>query len=112
MQQTNVQIRDNLINVDIIEEKIKGAGNEIKIRKYTKGKLLGKGGFAVCYEFICQDNGKTFAAKVINKENIKTPSSKQKLYSEIKIHKSLHHNQIVTFEHSFEDADIGRTSET
>ena len=103
MQQANVQIRDNLINVDIIEEKIKGAGNEIKIRKYTKGKLLGKGGFAVCYEFICQDNGKTFAAKVINKENIKTQSSKQKLYSEIKIHKSLHHNQIVTFEHSFED---------
>ena len=103
MQQNNAQIKDNLVNVDVIEEKIKGAGNEIKIRKYTKGKFLGKGGFAHCYEFICQDNGKIFAAKIINKENIGSPSSRQKLYSEIKIHKSLHHNQIVTFEHSFED---------
>ena len=103
MQQTNVINKDNLVNVKVIEEKIKGIGDEIKIRKYTKGKFLGKGGFAHCYEFICQDNGKIFAAKIINKENIKSQSSRQKLYSEIKIHKALHHPQIVAFEHFFED---------
>ena len=103
MKPANNIIKDNLVNINVIEEKIKGAGGAIKIRKYTKGKFLGKGGFAHCYEFICQGNGKTFAAKIINKENIKSMSSKQKLYSEIKIHKSLHHNQIVAFEHSFED---------
>ena len=103
MQQTNVVNKDNLVNVSVIEEKIKDVNSQIKIRKYTKGKFLGKGGFAHCYEFICQDNNKVFAAKVINKENIKIPNFKQKLYSEIKIHKSLHHNQVVAFEHSFED---------
>ena len=103
MQQTNVVNKDNLVNVSVIEEKIKDANSQIKIRKYTKGKFLGKGGFAHCYEFICQDNNKVFAAKVINKENIKIQNFKQKLYSEIKIHKSLHHNQVVAFEHSFED---------
>ena len=103
MQQTNVVNKDNLVNVSVIEEKIKDANSQIKIRKYTKGKFLGKGGFAHCYGFICQDNNKVFAAKVIHKENIKIPNFKQKLYSEIKIHKSLHHNQVVAFEHSFED---------
>ena len=65
MQQTNVVNKDNLVNVSVIEEKIKDVNSQIKIRKYTKGKFLGKGGFAHCYEFICQDNNKVFAAKVI-----------------------------------------------
>ena len=88
-----------------IEEKINDAHSEQKIRKYTRGKLLGRGGFARCYEFICQDNNKVFAAKVINKQNLTTERQKQKLRTEIKIHKSLHHNQIVAFEHNFEDSE-------
>ena len=86
-----------------IEEKINDIHSQQKIRKYTKGKLLGRGGFARCYEFICQDNNKRFAAKVINKQNLTTERQKQKLRTEIKIHKSLHHNQVVAFEHNFED---------
>ena len=86
-----------------IEEKLNDTHSEQKIRKYTKGKLLGRGGFARCYEFICQDNNKRFAAKVINKQNLTTERQKQKLRTEIKIHKSLHHNQVVAFEHNFED---------
>ena len=88
-----------------IEEKLNDTHSEQKIRKYTKGKLLGRGGFAYCYEFVCQDNNKHFAAKVINKENLKQPRQKQKLLIEIKIHKSLHHNQVVAFEHYFEDKE-------
>ena len=86
-----------------IEEKINDASSEKKIRKYNRGKLLGRGGFARCYEFICQDNNKVFAAKVINKQNLETKRQKDKLLLEIKIHKSLHHDQIVAFEHNFED---------
>ena len=37
------------------------------MRKYTKGKFLGRGAFAYYYEFKFQDNNKVFAAKVINK---------------------------------------------
>ena len=97
--------KQNELSIQEIEEKIKTLNKEEKIRKYTKGKLLGRGGFAYCYEFVCQDNNKHFAAKVINKENLKQPRQKQKLLIEIKIHKSLHHNQVVAFEHYFEDKE-------
>jgi hypothetical protein len=33
----------------IIEEKTTQANGEVKIKKYTKGKALGRGGFAKCY---------------------------------------------------------------
>ncbi len=64
---------------------------------------MGRGGFARCYEFTCLDNNKIFAAKVINKQNLTSTRQKQKLITEIKIHKSVHHEQIVAFEHNFED---------
>lgn len=86
-----------------IEEKIGSSQSEIKIRKYKRGKLLGRGGFARCYEFTCLDNNKVFAAKVINKQNLTSSRQKQKLITEIKIHKSVHHDQVVAFEHNFED---------
>ena len=100
-----VKMKDVELSLSEIEEKINDPHSEHKIRKYTRGKLLGRGGFARCYEFICQDNNKVFAAKVINKQNLSTERQKQKLRTEIKIHKSLHHNQVVAFEHNFEDAE-------
>ena len=97
--------KDIELSLSEIEEKLNDNRSRQKIRKYTKGKLLGRGGFARCYEFICQDNNKRFAAKVINKQNLTTERQKQKLRTEIKIHKSLHHNQVVAFEHNFEDSE-------
>jgi hypothetical protein len=35
----------------IVEEKITKHNGEVSVRKYVKGKFLGKGGFARCYEF-------------------------------------------------------------
>ena len=35
----------------IVEERIVKSGGETMIRRYIKGKFLGKGGFAKCYEF-------------------------------------------------------------
>jgi len=35
----------------IIEEKRTKPNGEVHIRKYIKGRFLGKGGFAKCYEF-------------------------------------------------------------
>ena len=66
---------------------------------------MGKGGFAKCYKLICKDNNKTFAAKMIQKSNLKTERQKQKLLSEIRIHKSCHHSHVVAFEHNFEDSE-------
>ena len=92
-------------NQAVVEEKIIKVTGDVQIRKYYKGRLLGKGGFAKCYEFTCSENKKIFAAKVVAKSGLVKSRAKQKLISEIKIHKSLHHPQIVAFEHYFEDTE-------
>ena len=89
----------------IIEEIIPISKDKNKIRKYKIGRFLGKGGFAKCYELVCLDNNKIFAAKMIAKNSIKTERQRQKLITEIKIHKSCHYSNIVAFEHNFEDSD-------
>lgn len=90
-------------NQQIIEEKIIKVTGDIQIRKYLKGKFLGKGGFAKCYEFTNLDSKKLYAAKIISKASLVKSRAKQKLITEIKIHKALHHPNIVAFEHYFED---------
>ena len=88
-----------------VDEKVVKYNGEICIKRYLKGKFLGKGGFARCFEFMNLENKRVSAAKIINKSTLTKTRAKQKLMSEIKIHRSLHHNNIVGFEHFFEDAD-------
>lgn len=76
---------DNIEEIKIIEDKSGTNG----IKRYQKGKFLGKGGFAKCFEFTSLDNNKVYAAKVIQKFSLKRSRHRQKLYSEIRIHKSL-----------------------
>jgi len=54
-------------NQNIIIEKIQKSNGEISIKKYEKGKILGKGGFAKCYEFTNLETNKISAAKIIPK---------------------------------------------
>jgi len=56
-------------------------------------------------EFIDEETNHISAAKIIPKKNLIKSRAKQKLISEIKIHKSVHHQNIVNFEHYFEDAE-------
>ena len=93
------------INPNIIEEIIPSTNNISKKREYIKGRFLGKGGFAKCYELICKDNNKIFAAKMLQKSSLKTERQRQKLVTEIKIHKSCHHSHVVAFEHNFDDEE-------
>lgn len=78
-------------NVLTIEEKIQKVNGETLIKKYTRGKLLGKGGFAKCYEITNMETSKLLAAKIIPKQTLTKNRARQKLISEIKIHKSLNH---------------------
>lgn len=89
----------------IVEEKVVKYNGEIATKRYQRGRFLGKGGFARCYEFQNLDTKKISAAKVIAKSSLTKSRAKQKLMSEIKIHRSLHHNNIVGFEHFFEDSE-------
>ena len=75
----------NTESLTIVEEKIVKVTGDVQIRKYVKGRLLGKGGFAKCYEFTCQDTKKIHAAKVVQKSSLVKSRAKQKLISEIKI---------------------------
>ncbi len=89
---------------EIIEEKrVTDAGDTI-LRRYQKGRFLGKGGFAKCYEIKDMDSGRILAAKVIEKSSLSKGRAKQKLLSEIKIHKAMNHPNVVRFEGYFEDS--------
>lgn len=87
----------------IVEEKVVKYNGDVYVKKYQRGRFLGKGGFAKCYEFTNLDSKRVSAAKVIAKTSLTKSRAKQKLMSEIKIHWSLHHTNIVGFEHFFED---------
>lgn len=88
-----------------IEEKIVKVNGDVATRHYTKGRFLGKGGFARVYEIVNNDTGKVYAGKVVLKSSLTKSRAKQKLMSEIKIHRSLRHEHVVGFEHFFEDSD-------
>jgi polo-like kinase 1 len=54
----------------IVEEKIVKFNGETVVKKYLKGRFLGKGGFAKCYEFTNIDTKKITAAKIIPKASL------------------------------------------
>ena len=97
--------QESLLNENTIEERIMKSDGEVQLRRYSKRKFLGKGGFARVYEFFCLENRKTQAAKIIGKDQLTKQRRRQKLMSEIKIHKSLSHQHVVNFEHFFEDSE-------
>lgn len=71
-------------------------------RDYRRGNFLGEGGFARCFQ-MKDASGQIYAAKTVAKASIKNEKTKTKLLSEIKIHKSLKHSNIVNFIDCFED---------
>ncbi|XP_004442063.1 PREDICTED: serine/threonine-protein kinase PLK3 [Ceratotherium simum simum] len=74
-------------------------------RTYLKGRLLGKGGFARCYEATDTQTGNAYAVKVISQSRITKPHQREKILNEIELHRGLQHRHIVRFSHHFEDAD-------
>nr|ACI67439.1 Serine/threonine-protein kinase PLK2 [Salmo salar] len=72
---------------------------------YCRGKVLGTGGFAKCYEFTDLASGKVYAAKIIPHTRVSKPHQREKIDREIELHRILHHKHIVHFYHHFEDKD-------
>uniref|UniRef100_A0A8C2FSS7 Serine/threonine-protein kinase PLK n=1 Tax=Cyprinus carpio TaxID=7962 RepID=A0A8C2FSS7_CYPCA len=72
---------------------------------YCRGKVLGKGGFAKCYEFTDLSTGKMYAAKIIPHTRVSKPHQREKIDREIELHRALHHKHIVHFYNHFEDKD-------
>ncbi|XP_009952167.1 PREDICTED: serine/threonine-protein kinase PLK3-like, partial [Leptosomus discolor] len=63
------------------------------------------GGFARCYEMTDLSSNKTYAVKVIPHSRVAKPHQREKITSEIELHRDLHHKHIVKFSHYFEDAE-------
>nr|XP_046192868.1 serine/threonine-protein kinase PLK1-like isoform X2 [Oncorhynchus gorbuscha]XP_046193514.1 serine/threonine-protein kinase PLK1-like isoform X2 [Oncorhynchus gorbuscha] len=76
------------------------------LKKYSRGRFLGKGGFAKCYEITDLETREVFAGKVVPKAMIVKPHQRDKMTSEISIHKSLDNPHIVGFHGFFEDDDF------
>ena len=63
----------------IIEEKKMNSNGEIFIRKYIRGKQLGRGGFAKCYEVTDMQSKAVLAAKIIPRNSLQKDRQKQKV---------------------------------
>jgi polo-like kinase 1 len=71
--------------------------------RYLKGKFLGKGGFARCYELTDMNSKEVFAGKIVSKQLLTKQHQKEKMTQEIAIHRAVHHQHIVEFYSFFED---------
>jgi len=80
--------------------------DEQKSRKYERGRFLGKGGFAKCYELKDFDSGHYSAGKIVPKSLLSKSHQREKMAQEISLHKTLSHKYIVKLMTYFEDRDF------
>mmetsp|Transcript_9347 Transcript_9347/g.21078 ORF Transcript_9347/g.21078 Transcript_9347/m.21078 type:complete len:877 (+) Transcript_9347:289-2919(+) len=89
--------------ITIVEHRKRPCGDGYTVHKYLRGKLLGKGGFAKVYKVTSLDTNKEYAAKIVPKANLVKSRARQKLQTEIKIHRAMKHANICEYKHFFED---------
>ncbi|XP_039273722.1 serine/threonine-protein kinase PLK1-like [Styela clava] len=75
-------------------------------KRYTRGRFLGKGGFAKCFEITDHETKETLAGKIVPKALLVKPHQKEKMTQEISLHRSLNHDHVVGFHGFFEDKDF------
>ncbi|XP_046453987.1 serine/threonine-protein kinase PLK1-like [Daphnia pulex] len=75
-------------------------------KRYVRGKFLGKGGFAKCYELTDSATNQIFAGKIVSKHLLQKQHQKDKMAQEISIHRSLVHKHVVGFYSFFEDSNF------
>ncbi|XP_040277241.1 serine/threonine-protein kinase PLK2 [Bufo bufo] len=74
-------------------------------KRYCRGKVLGKGGFAKCYEMTDLTTNKIYAAKIIPHSRVSKPHQREKIDKEIELHRTLSHRHVVQFYRYFEDKE-------
>jgi len=72
---------------------------------WHKGRFLGKGGFAKCYELVHERSKEVVAGKVVPKTMLQKPHQREKMMQEIRIHRKLSHQHVVKFTSYFETAN-------
>ncbi|XP_025088006.1 serine/threonine-protein kinase PLK1-like [Pomacea canaliculata] len=99
---TTVIRKDDTRPKDVIPDVI---ADQSSGKRYLKGRFLGKGGFAKCFELTDVDTKEIFAGKIVSKSLLVKQHQKDKMSQEIAIHRSLNHKHIVQFHSFFEDTD-------
>eukprot|EP00092_Neocalanus_flemingeri_P030534 GFUD01033152.1.p1 GENE.GFUD01033152.1~~GFUD01033152.1.p1 ORF type:complete len:583 (+),score=178.58 GFUD01033152.1:105-1853(+) len=75
-------------------------------RRYERGRFLGKGGFAKCYELKDLATGEVTAGKIVPKALLTKSHQKEKMSQEIRLHKAVAHNNLVKLFSYFEDPNF------
>jgi len=75
-------------------------------RRYERGRFLGKGGFAKCYELKDLATGEMTAGKIVPKSLLTKSHQKDKMSQEIRLHKNVSHLHLVKLFSYFEDPNF------
>lgn len=73
---------------------------------YERGRFLGKGGFAKCYELRHMVNNEISAGKIVPKSLLVKQHQREKMAQEITLHKTLQHKYVVKLFSFFEDSNF------
>ena len=73
------------------------------VATFKCGDLLGQGGFAKVFDFIDVRSQERFACKIVDKEKLKSESTRTKFFAEVDIHQRLKHPNILNFVRYFDD---------
>jgi len=75
-------------------------------KRYERGRFLGKGGFAKCYELKDMATGEITAGKIVPKSLLTKSHQKEKMSQEIRLHKAVAHDHLVKLYSYFEDPNF------
>ena len=67
------------LEIEELRRKPNGEGHTV--HRYTRGKMLGKGGFAKVYNCTSMDTNRTYAVKIVPKTNLVKARARQKVSS-------------------------------
>lgn len=73
---------------------------------FTRGPLLGKGGFGFVYVTTMPGYSRRMVLKAIPTARITKPSQRQRIHTEVSLHKSLKHENVAKLYHSFEEDHV------
>jgi len=75
-------------------------------KRYERGRFLGKGGFAKCYELKDLATGEITAGKIVPKSLLTKSHQKEKMSQEIRLHKGVSNAFLVKLYSYFEDSNF------
>ena len=104
-QDGDVNVAKECVPDIIIKERTKNSrGRKVVANQYVRGKLLGKGGFAECFKGSLLPSKAPYALKIAVKKTLaKQSGATDKWHTEVSIHRTLCHVNVVHFERYFED---------